>query len=257
MKKTLFTLACAALVAPAFAGEAITEPITIALPASASAPDAWKHGIYVPETHEVQDPAFPDDPTKKIKITDVEAMDHFIKTHGSTDPGFYVGGNNNSYGNAGVSDEGSLTTTNNVASVKLNGRSGVGGDNFVMVLKDSALIGKVVNSLTLSGAGKADNPLTMGGTFVLAVYDGSTLVQSNTATLSAVNTDTPVTTTLTLPNVTFTDTHKIMIAFVGDGGGATTSYTISGISLTATPEPATATLSLLALAGLAARRKRH
>ena len=42
-------------------------------------------------------------------------------------------------------------------------------------------------------------------------------------------------------------------------GGSDTVPTISGLTLTykAVPEPATATLSLLALAGLAARRKRH
>ena len=40
-------------------------------------------------------------------------------------------------------------------------------------------------------------------------------------------------------------------------GGSSTNSTLSNMSIKAIPEPATATLSLLALAGLAARRRRH
>lgn len=40
-------------------------------------------------------------------------------------------------------------------------------------------------------------------------------------------------------------------------GSANTAQAVNNISLTVVPEPATATLSLLALAGLAARRRRH
>lgn len=243
MKKTLFTLACAALAAPAFAGEAITEPITVALPDSVTltstsmvgTDSAWQHG--------------------KCK-DDIGQLVTYYQTNCKT-AGFYVGGNNNSYGNPATNGEGTLTTTSNVASVVLDGRSGVGGDNFVMVLKDNALTGKVVNSLTLTGSGNTDNTLTIGGTFVVAVYNDNALVGSSTVALENVKTSGPVTTTLTLPNETFTDAYRIMIGFRGAGGGATTPYTISGISLTATPEPATATLSLLALAGLASRRRRH
>lgn len=42
-----------------------------------------------------------------------------------------------------------------------------------------------------------------------------------------------------------------------DASGSTANSTLSNMSIKAIPEPATATLSLLALAGLAARRRRH
>lgn len=234
MKKTLFTLACAALAAPAFAGAEITEPITITLPSSATEPTAWKHGNCS------------------------NNIDQLITAAGGWEAGFYVGGNNNSYGNPGASGEGTLVTEDNIATVTLCGRSGVGGDSFAMVLGTSQLTGKIVNDLTFSLSGTSANALTLGGTFAVALYNGTTLVDSASSTLANVKTVTdPVSVTLTLPNITFTEAHKIVIAFRGDGGSATTAYKVSNIQLTAAPESATATLSLLALAGLAARRRRH
>lgn len=46
------------------------------------------------------------------------------------------------------------------------------------------------------------------------------------------------------------------ISFGGDGGNSRTNFVVSNLSLYTVPEPATATLSLLALAGLATRRRR-
>lgn len=46
------------------------------------------------------------------------------------------------------------------------------------------------------------------------------------------------------------------ISFGGDGGNNRTNFVVSNLSLYTVPEPATATLSLLALAGLATRRRR-
>lgn len=234
MKKTLFTLVCASLVAPTFAGEAITSPITITLPASATAPTEWKSG------------------------TCKDNIDQLIAAAGGWNAGFYVGGNNNSYGNPGENGEGTLVTVDNIATVTLCGRTGVGGDCFAMVLGTSQLTGKVVNDLTFSLSGMQSNPLTLGGTFAVALYNGTTLVDSASSTLASVKTVTePVSVTLSLPNIEFTESHKLVIAFRGAGGTATTAYKVDNIQLTAAPEPATATLSLLALAGLAARRKRH
>lgn len=53
--------------------------------------------------------------------------------------------------------------------------------------------------------------------------------------------------------------NVVQLSFSGDGtNNQSNNVTFSALSLTgATPEPATATLSLLALAGLAARRRRH
>lgn len=46
------------------------------------------------------------------------------------------------------------------------------------------------------------------------------------------------------------------ISFGGDGGNNQTNFIVSNLSLYTVPEPATVTLSLLALAGLATRRRR-
>lgn len=238
MKKTLFTLACAALAAPAFAGEAITEPITIALPASTTTPTAYVQGQ---------------------AASNVSQLVTYYATNYTTPESalYFVGGNNRTITSITDDGDGALTTSANVASVTLKGRQKVAGENFVMVMPGKELIGKVVNTLTLTGSGNSANTLTIGGDFVVAVYEGTTLVGSQTAHLDSVDSDDIVTCTLNLNNITFSESNRIMIAFRGEAGNATTSYTIDNIRLTATPEPATATLSLLALAGLASRRRRH
>ncbi|MCQ2365275.1 MAG: PEP-CTERM sorting domain-containing protein [Akkermansia sp.] len=56
----------------------------------------------------------------------------------------------------------------------------------------------------------------------------------------------------------WTADSKIIAAIAGPAFlPAGNIYSVSGMSISTAPEPATATLSLLALAGLAARRKRH
>ena len=245
MKKTLFTLACAALAAPAFAGAAITKPITIALPATTDTP-TYDHGHANSSAYAAGD-----------RI--LELVEYYRSNN--TSAGLYCGSNQSNIAASSTSQykDGSLTTTAaNVATVKMYGRSGVEGENVVMVLSDNQLIGKVVNSLTLTASGSESSQLTIGADFVVAVYDGTTLVGcSDTVHIDNVQDTTIQTATLTLDNITFTESNRIMIAFRGAKGTATTPYYISNIQLTATPEPATATLSLLALAGLASRRRRH
>lgn len=241
MKKTLFTLVCAALAAPAFAGEAITEPITITLPASTTTPTGYVQGQ---------------------AGTNVSQLVTYYTTNYTTpeSPLYFVGGNNGTITSIKADGDGALTTSANVASVTLKGRQGVGGENFVMVLPGNELIGKVVNTLTLTGSASTSNTLTLGGDFVVAVYDNTTLVGSQTAHLNSVKTGGIVTCTLNLDNITFSESNRIMIAFRGNPSSpsnAGVAYTINNIKLTAAPEPATATLSLLALAGLASRRRRH
>lgn len=96
----------------------------------------------------------------------------------------------------------------------------------------------------------ANTPITISG---LSSYD--TVSGTYSLTLS-IGEDTHTITGLENLNV-------VKLSFSGDGTNKqnntdVTNVTFSALSLTgATPEPATATLSLLALAGLAARRRRH
>lgn len=242
MKKTLFTLVCAALAAPTFAGEAITEPITLTLPSSTTTPTAYEQG--------------------KAPNNASELVAYYANHYTTPESALYfVGGNSAEITNIRTDGDGALTTSAaNVASVTLKGRSRVEGENFVMVLPGNELIGKVVNTLTLTGSGSTSNTLTLGGDFVVAVYDNTTLVGSQTAQLAHVNNGGIVTCTLNLDNITFSESNRIMIGFRGNPSSqanAGVAYTINNIQLTATPEPATATLSLLALAGLSSRRRRH
>lgn len=85
---------------------------------------------------------------------------------------------------------------------------------------------------------------------ISGVSSFDTDTQSLTLTLSINNSETAVISGLSLVNVD-------KLVFTGDGANNTTNVTVSNLSITGVPEPATATLSLLALAGLAARRRRH
>ncbi len=155
-------------------------------------------------------------------------------------------------------------------------REGAGGSGEVMVLGGASTIyGATVDSFTLSITSSASTDITGTVALTLAVVakgDTGWTVLGDTAT-STLTIGEGATLTLNL-----NDTHGIgadglvwdhrdykVIAMVdntaknlnGDNGKP---YTLNGISVTANvtviPEPATATLSLLALAGLAARRRR-
>ena len=200
------------------------------------------------------------------KIGDVVSIDNLLTNAATKDLGCYYGGNNNKYDNPGENGEGTLETEGVVGSVTLCGRSGVGGDSFAFVLApNTGSIGLVCDMLTLQLSGDPANALEIGGTFGIGIADATGITASATGTLENVKTSGITTVTLTLDKaVELTDSTKIIAAFCGAGGTKTTPYTITGIIGTAhvftapvVPEPATATLSLLALAGLAARRRRH
>ncbi|MBQ8516542.1 MAG: PEP-CTERM sorting domain-containing protein [Akkermansia sp.] len=80
--------------------------------------------------------------------------------------------------------------------------------------------------------------------------DGDTILTLNASSTATANTGTA---TVNLGKDFVLD----KIVFCGDGpNNATGIWTFKNVSVTAVPEPTTATLSLLALAGLAARRRR-
>ncbi len=132
-----------------------------------------------------------------------------------------------------------------------------------MVLGSGIAVGSQVTSLTLSAGnitapeGLTINPYTL----MIAVYNGTTQVGSATGTAGA--TSLTLNPTGSATSFVWGENYKI-IAIVKGGantsGANTASYTIDGIQVKAditVPEPATATLSLMALAGLCVRRRRQ
>ncbi|MBR4309650.1 MAG: PEP-CTERM sorting domain-containing protein, partial [Akkermansia sp.] len=149
------------------------------------------------------------------------------------------------------------------ASVELWGRKGYGGTN-VAVKFDSGLTGGTeLTSLTLSTGGLTGD-ITNYSLYFGVVDKAGNILASGTALNLNTNAG-----SITLSNFglekddTFVweEGYSLLMGFVSAAGSAwnTKSY-ISGIQVVAEtvsiPEPATATLSLLALAGLAARRRR-
>lgn len=160
--------------------------------------------------------------------------------------------------------EGKWVNSNDVGTITMCGRAGAGGDHLAIVLGSGITVGSQVTSLTLSAGnitapeGLTINPYTL----MIAVYNGTTQVGSATGTAGA----TSITLNPTGGATSFVwgENYKI-IAIVKGGSNATegkntVSYTIDGIQVKAditVPEPATATLSLMALAGLCVRRRRQ
>ena len=219
----------------------VTDVLT--LPASATAPDSWEHGKCA---------------------NNIGQLVAFAAKKGV---GYYVGANNAGVGNPGVNGEGTYTMEDNIGTVTLCGRELCDGDSFVFVLSpDAARVeaGLFCDKLTLTLNGSLGSTLNVtNSTFAIAIADGSTVQGSATGTLANTKTSAPPTTvTLTLDKpVALTESTKIIAAFRGTPGTGASPYQITGIMATAhytsVPEPATATLSLLALAGLASRRRRH
>lgn len=159
--------------------------------------------------------------------------------------------------------EGNWVNSSNVGTITMCGRSKASGDHLAMILGSEISVGSKVSSLTLS-AGEINVPegLTINSyQLKIAIFDGETEVGSVTGP-SGTKSITLSPTDINNPFV-WGENYKV-IAIVQGGsnstGDVTTPYTISNIQVKAditVPEPATATLSLMALAGLCVRRRRQ
>lgn len=147
----------------------------------------------------------------------------------------------------------------------LYGRTGAGGSGEAIVLSANELSGYLVESFTFSIAGsecEQSNKL-VGMTLAVIKNEAGTWTKLGDSATGSFLTGSGSSITLTLGEaINWSNAYKV-VAIVDNyaknvtGGG--TAYSMNGISVNATysiPEPATATLSLLALCGLAARRRR-
>lgn len=238
MKKTLFTLLCAAMAVPAFA---IEEPheVPITLPATQN---NGGHGG--------------------------DATLNPISEFASYDMGVYQYNGGGAVPTSTTTGEGIWNNVEGVCSVTLAKRGGAGGSGEAIVLDSSVLPETLMlHSLDFSITSSSSANLTGNISITLALLQNNngswTTLQSKTESLSigsgasvSINLDTPIEWTSAHRIIALADGLNSHASITGSNGQL---YTLSGITMKATgvPEPATATLSLLALAGLAARRRRH
>ena len=239
MKKTLITLL-------ALAGAAAGETITLAIPADGT--NNGGHGS-----------------------TSATAA---LTNYANSADGGYMFNNGGQVTPDASFNEGILRTDGEgLVCLTLAPRTGAGGSGEAIVLSGTELNGYEVDSLTFSITSSScvnnGNNVTGSVALTLAVIEKDTdkntwsVKQSSTDTLT-MNSGAEVNLTLGSA-IEWSDSYKV-VAMIDNtaktlGGGSSPTYTMTGISVTATgtpvvPEPATATLSLLALAGLAARRRR-
>lgn len=163
-------------------------------------------------------------------------------------------------------NEGILTTTDGVTSLTLAPRTGAAGSGEAIVLSGSNLIGYSVDSFTF-GISESSCTTTAEIALTLAVIQKSnnswSIVESTKGALT-LNSGTELTLTLS-QSIDWSDSCKVVAVIDNTAkklsGASSPTYTLTGISMSAAatpavPEPATTTLSLLALCGLAARRRR-
>ena len=234
MKKTLITLL-------ALAGAAAGETITLAIPAGGT--NNGGHGS-----------------------TSATAA---LTNYANSNDGGYMFNNGGQVTPDTSFNEGILRTDGEgLVCLTLAPRTGAGGSGEAIVLSGTELNGYEVDSLTFSitsSSCSSEGSVAL----TLAVIEKDTdkntwsVKQSSTGTLT-MNSGAEVNLTLGSA-IEWSDSYKV-VAMIDNtaktlGGGNSPTYTMTGISVTATgtpvvPEPATATLSLLALAGFAARRRR-
>ena len=147
--------------------------------------------------------------------------------------------------------------------VTLCGRSGAKGENFTMVFSPTDFVtNDKISSITLSATGNATFNATLKQYgLVIAIVDANGSVKGQqSATFESGTAGKDMSTTLNFDNaLVWQDGYKVIAGIVGPQGGGQDEYTIQNIKVSAitVPEPATATLSLMALAGLCVRRRRQ
>ncbi len=225
-------------------------------------------GVAAADTLTLTLPAYTTSPVNQTKGLSSLPLDTI--TDRISNYGFYVGGNDGNYiganwGTPEITID-SVTyregTWNN-GILTLAGRSGVGGLGAAFVFGQDIAAGTTLTNISFSAQDYVNNPLDGEIKLELALRDasGEKVVGIEDVTNITFNSKSEDLTSIKL-NGTFTwqKGYKIYGIVRGVSGDATTAYIVDGISASATtasvPEPTTATLSLLALAGLAARRRR-
>lgn len=243
MKKTLFMLACAALVAPAFAveGEYYTKAIT--LPSSS---------IHWNKTSAGSGTTGWSDASSTINIPATAVYGTLVAAPNATTDVIYYGCANGApgYGSGDVS-----ITTSADKSISFNtvGRGGNAGEFVALTLSIESIMGEAdASHHTLS-----ELVFTFTNDITKGAYSawGYTLGDSEVTALSAAAATQAGENTISLDGADLEGMDRIIFVI----GNDKVNTQVTGLSVKATfaPEPATATLSLLALAGLCARRRRH
>ncbi len=207
------------------------------------------------------------------KLTEADVTDFFKKATNLTASGWHaqIGGAQNGGDPYGVGKE-SIAESEVYVSAEdafsFHGRQAYGGEIVACSVSASSLISEkdVVSSLTL---GFSTEATTNKIVFTLWAWDGknaTSLMGGATVNSETLDNDALAyefsgntkSNTISIAGLSL-DKDDTIIAVWG-ASSAGTVYTVSGLTSTYTtapiPEPATATLSLLALAGLAARRRR-
>ncbi len=192
-----------------------------------------------------------------------------LLTHYSTaEVGVYCSVNNtagpsDSTSGFGDSPEGWWNNSNNIGDITLYGRSYWSGEAVTLILESNEFnAGDTITLLNLS-ATVTSHTDGANSTFVyaLGILDSNgTLVASKTGSLTP-TVGTAHTISLKWEGeVEWEDGYRVAAGIATPSGGGTNQRDISSLKIGAgfapIPEPTTATLSLLALAGLAARRRR-
>lgn len=165
--------------------------------------------------------------------------------------------------------EGVPTTVDGVTSLTLCPRGGAGGSGEAFVLSaTNDFRNTSVNSLTFSVTGSSSESITGKVTLTLAIVQkqensNSWSVLKEKSGELTLGSGADLTLTLDQP-LKWSNSYKV-VALVDNldknlSGGPGNPYTLSGIQVKAditVPEPATATLSMMALAGLCVRRRRQ